>query len=48
MTPGWILALVLCTVCCLWVVYAALKAFNGILYELSLTRAYLHSDDEGE
>lgn len=45
MTSKWLLFIVLCIVAALWIVWGALKAFNGIVYELTLTRAYLHQNE---
>lgn len=41
----WLALIIGCVLASLWSVYLALKAFNGILYEIGLTRSYL---DEAE
>ena len=46
MTAKWLVLGVLAILAALWIVYAALKAFNGIVYELTLTKAYLNNDEK--
>lgn len=46
MTAKWLVLGVLAILTALWIVYAALKAFNGIVYELTLTKAYLNNDEK--
>lgn len=41
MTAKWLTLIVACIVGTMWVVYAALKALNGILYEIGILRRYL-------
>lgn len=43
MTSKWLLFIVLCVVTSLWIAYAALKAFNGIMYEIGILRRFLES-----
>ena len=44
MTIKWMALIIGCILASMWTVYLGLKAFNGILYEISLTRAYLDED----
>lgn len=41
MTVQWLLFIILCIVAALWIAYAALRAFNGIVYEIGILRRYL-------
>lgn len=43
MTSKWLLFIVLCVVAALLIAYAALKAFNGIVYELGILRRFLEA-----
>lgn len=45
MTSKWLLFIVLCIVSALWITYAALKAFNGIMYEIGILRRFLESQE---
>ena len=45
MTMKWLLFIVLCIVAALWIAYAALKAFNGIVYELGVLRRFLETGE---
>lgn len=49
----WMLFIMMCTITAMWIVYMALRAFNGIVYEMDLIRIYLRrynkpDDDEQE
>ena len=48
MTAKWLLLIVLATVAAMFIVWGALKAFNGIVYELRLLQEYFRRDDEPE
>lgn len=43
MTSKWLLFIVLCVVAALWITYAAIKAINGIVYEIGIFRRFLES-----
>lgn len=45
MTSKWLLFIVLCIVAALWIAYAAIKAFNGIVYELGILRRFLDEQE---
>ena len=44
----WLLLGVLAVVAALWIVYGALKAINGIAYELELLHIHTRSDEREE
>ena len=46
MTIKWLALIVFAVLASMWIVWAALKAFNGIVYELNLARAYMQDDGE--
>lgn len=46
MTIKWMALIIGCVLASMLTVWAALKAFNGIVYELRLTKAYLRQDEE--
>ena len=48
MTAQWMLLIILATVAALFIVWGALKAFNGIVYEMRLLQEYFTHDDEPE
>lgn len=37
----WALFIIMCVIAAMWIVYMALKAFNGIIYEIDLIRIYI-------
>lgn len=48
MTAQWALLIILATVAALFIVWGALKAVNGIVYELRLLQEYFSHADELE
>ena len=45
MTRQLLLFIVLCVFAALWITYGALKAFNGILYEIGVLRRFLDAQE---
>lgn len=43
MTVKWLILIVIAIIAALWIVWAALKAFNGIVYEAGILRRYLET-----
>ena len=41
MTVKWLVLIALAIVAALWMVWGALKAFNGIVYEIGVLRRFL-------